>query len=355
MVDTNVMIMFIVFSLTILFMLWRPYGINETIPTTIGAGIILLTGIVSWSDVFNIFDIVRGPALTILATIMMTIVLDSIGLFRWIAVNIVIRSKGSGVRLYLYTNLLCFLMTLLFNNDGSILITTPIIIYIAKLLHLKPHQSLPYLISGAIIATAASAPIAVSNISNLIALKIVNLSLNSYVQMMFIPSMIGIFTIAILMYFYFRKNLPKKIKNVHFKFNHPLQIQYSHPLEIKNEFAKIDWTLFKHCVTIVVLTRACFFLFSPLGVATEWVGLTGAFMLIGYRWIKNRTGIIDVIKGTPWHILLFAFNMYVLVYGLKNIGLTEMIHEMLQGVVESSIFSSIFVMGFLSTAFSQFI
>lgn len=195
------MIMFIVFSLTILFMLWRPYGINETIPTTIGAGIILLTGIVSWSDVFNIFDIVRGPALTILATIMMTIVLDSIGLFRWIAVNIVIRSKGSGVRLYLYTNLLCFLMTLLFNNDGSILITTPIIIYIAKLLHLKPHQSLPYLISGAIIATAASAPIAVSNISNLIALKIVNLSLNSYVQMMFIPSMIGIFTIAILMYF----------------------------------------------------------------------------------------------------------------------------------------------------------
>lgn len=353
MVDTNVMIMFIVFSLTILFMLWRPYGINETIPTTIGAGIILLTGIVSWSDVFNIFDIVRGPTLTILATIMMTIVLDSIGLFRWIAVNIVIRSKGSGVRLYLYTNLLCFLMTLLFNNDGSILITTPIIIYIAKLLHLKPHQSLPYLISGAIIATAASAPIAVSNISNLIALKIVNLSLNSYVQMMFIPSMIGIFTIAILMYFYFRKNLPKKIKNVHFKFNHPLQIQYSHPLEIKNEFAKIDWTLFKHCVTIVVLTRACFFLFSPLGVATEWVGLTGAIMLIGYRWIKNRTGIIDVIKGTPWHILLFAFNMYVLVYGLKNIGLTEMIHEMLQGVVESSIFSSIFVMGFLSTAFSN--
>lgn len=101
------------------------------------------------------------------------------------------------------------------------------------------------------------------------------------------------------------------------------------------------------------MTRACFFLFSPLGVATEWVGLTGAFMLIGYRWIKNRTGIIDVIKGTPWHILLFAFNMYVLVYGLKNIGLTEMIHEMLQGVVESSIFSSIFVMGFLSTAFSN--
>lgn len=354
MLDTNVMIMLIVFFLTILFMLWRPYGINETIPTTIGAGIILITGIVSWSDVLGIFDIVRGPALTILATIMMTIVLDSIGLFRWIALNIVIRARGSGFRLYLYTNLLCFMMTMLFNNDGSILITTPIIIYMARILHLKPHQTLPYLISGAIIATAASAPIAVSNISNLIALKIVGLSLNNYVQMMFVPSMIGIVTIAALMYIYFRKNLPEKIKSIHFKLDHHnLYFQYSHPLEIKREFDKIDWSMFKHCIIIVVVTRACFFIFSPLGIATEWVGLTGATILIGYRWMKNRTGIIDVIKSTPWHILLFAFNMYVLVYGLKNIGLTNVILYMLKDVIEYNVFNGIFVMGLLSTVFSN--
>ncbi|WP_420802173.1 hypothetical protein [Solibacillus daqui] len=64
------------------------------------------------------------------------------------------------------------------------------------MLHFKPHQVLPYLISGALIATAASAPIAVSNISDLIALEIVGLSLNSYVEMVFVPSMIGIITIT---------------------------------------------------------------------------------------------------------------------------------------------------------------
>lgn len=77
-------------------------------------------------------------------------------------------------------------MTMVFNNDGSILITTPIIIHIVTLLKIKPHQKIPFLISGALIATAASAPIAVSNISNLIALKIVGLSLNSYINMMFV-------------------------------------------------------------------------------------------------------------------------------------------------------------------------
>src|SRR5690606_29135603 len=143
-------------------------------------------------DVFEIFNIIKGASLTILSTIMMSLVLESIGFFRWVALNIVARAKGSGIQLFIYTNLLCFFMTMFFNNDGSILITTPIIIHIITLLKLKPHQMFPYLISGALIATAASAPIAVSNISNLIALKIVGLTLNDYIEMMFIPSMIGI-------------------------------------------------------------------------------------------------------------------------------------------------------------------
>ena len=184
MLENTVIIMVVVFALTIILMLWRPRGINEIVPTSIGAAVVLMTGIVSWGDVLGILNVVSGPSLTILSTIMMTIVLESIGLFRWIAINIVNRSRGSGIILYIYTNLLCFLMTMLFNNDGSILITTPIIIHIITMLKLNPRQFSPYLISGAIIATAASAPIAVSNISNLIALEIVGLSLNSYVYMM---------------------------------------------------------------------------------------------------------------------------------------------------------------------------
>jgi arsenical pump membrane protein len=161
-------------------MLWRPFGINETVPTVTGAIIVLLAGIVPLSDVAAIYDIISGAAITILSTIVMSIVLESVGFFRWIAYNLVNKSNGSGIKLFIYVNLLCFLTTLFFNNDGSILITTPIIIHITSLLQLKRHQKIPYLISGAITATVSSAPIAVSNIANLIALKIVGLDLNSY-------------------------------------------------------------------------------------------------------------------------------------------------------------------------------
>ena len=91
--DSSLIIMLMVFTFTIVFMLWRPLDINETIPTTIGAGIVLIVGIVSWTDIVDIVDIVSGPSLTILSTIMMSIVLESIGFFKWVAINIVQRSK----------------------------------------------------------------------------------------------------------------------------------------------------------------------------------------------------------------------------------------------------------------------
>ncbi|MCC3645854.1 MULTISPECIES: arsenic transporter [Cytobacillus] len=352
--SSEVLLMIIIFSLTIIFMLWRPFGINETIPTTIGAAITLLIGIVPLTDILAIFNIVSGASLTIISTIMMSIVLESIGFFKWIAINIVSRSRGSGLKLFLYIMVLCFLMTMFFNNDGSILITTPIIIHVVTLLKLKPHQKFPYLISGALIATAASAPIAVSNISNLIALKIVGLSLNSYIEMMFVPSMIGIFTLGLLLYLYFRRDLPKKVLNTSLKLDKTSSaFLYSHPLDQSAWHKNIDWWMFKVSLFIVVLTRICFFVLSSYGIPLEWIGLTGAFVLILIRWYRNGIGIKDIILKTPWHILLFAFNMYVLVYGLKNVGINDFLILHLQDYIHRDPLYASFIMGSLLTVMSN--
>ena len=171
----------LVFLTTMLVIFWRPKGMNEAWPASIGAAIILLTGIVSQADIMDIISKIGGASITIIATIVMAVILESFGFFHWAAARLAKLSKGSGHRLYWYIQLLCFLMTLLFNNDGSILITTPILILLLKNLQLKPHQQIPYLLSGALIATASSAPIGVSNIVNLIALKIVQyVTLDAY-------------------------------------------------------------------------------------------------------------------------------------------------------------------------------
>ncbi|WFA83136.1 arsenic transporter [Paenibacillus amylolyticus] len=350
--DYQLWLTFGVFIITVIFLMWRPGGLNESIPTSLGALLLILTGVSSYAHIVGIFGIVSGAAVTILSTIVMSIILDSIGFFRWIALNMIEKARGSGFRLFWLILLLCFLMTIFFNNDGSILITTPIIIRICSILRLKMHQQLPYLISGALIATASSAPIGLSNLANLIALQMVGLNLNTYTQMMFVPSMLAIMVMTVLLFYYFRRSIPKVIH--HF----PVSLQSSsgsgyHPLQTAESENKVDWWLFRVCIGIVVFIRAGYFLAEQVGIPMEVVAITGVILMLAVRWYRTRTGLKDVITQTPWHILLFAFSIYVIVDSLHRAGMTAWIIQWMKPIIEGGNASIIAVSGLMLTLLSN--
>lgn len=73
--------------------------------------------------------------------------------------------------------------------------------------------------------------------------------------------------------------------------------------------------------------------------------MVGALLLIFVRWFLRKEGAFDIIKKTPWHILIFAFSMYVVIYGLHKVGLTSILVAQLRDVVAANHFDAIFVMG----------
>ncbi len=74
-----------VFIATMLVIFWRPKGINEAYPAAVGAGIIFLTGGVSKANIVDIIDKIGGASITIIATIVMAVILESFGFFHWSA------------------------------------------------------------------------------------------------------------------------------------------------------------------------------------------------------------------------------------------------------------------------------
>lgn len=357
--DNLIIYTFTIFALTTLFIMWRPRGINESIPAISGAILLFVAGVVPFYDIQQIFKLVSGPSITIISTIVMCIVLESIGVFRWAAVNIVNRAKGSGIKLFLYIMILCFLMTIFFNNDGSILITTPIIIHIVTMLHLKPHQKLPYLFAGVFIATSASLPIGVSNIANLIGLKMVGLDLISYTHFAFVPSMIGVITLSLLLYLVFKKDIPQKIatfndSSIEFLISNQTPGAHSHPLSGTRQKPEIiNWSLFRVCIIIVVLIRGSYFILPAYGIPIEWIAIAGAVILVVIRWISLKVGVLDVVKKAPWHILVFAFGMYVTVYALNNTGITAFFIELFEGPMKENLVFASFITGILVTVLSN--
>jgi arsenical pump membrane protein len=345
----------LVFLLTMAVIFWRPRGLNEAWPAAVGAGIILLTGIVTIADLADIMSKIGGASITIIATIVMAVILESFGFFHWAASRLASLAKGSGYRLYWYIQLLCFLMTLLFNNDGSILITTPILILLLKNLQLKPHQQIPYLLSGALIATASSTPIGVSNIVNLIALEIVDMSLYMHTAMMFVPASVGLLFMSWLMYIVVKNKLPKKLstsavdsEELFFTKNfHPLKTKIS--VETKQKRTKF----MLKALGFVFLMRCLLFVASFLLIPIEVVAVLGSLVLLVWRWYHLRTSPVDIVKKTPWHILIFAFSMYVIIYGLHNAGLTALLVAYGEPIVNQGLFQASFIMGGLVSLLSN--
>jgi arsenical pump membrane protein len=350
--DLMIPITITIFLCTISFIFLRP-DVNEAIPATIGAILVLLSGSVSLSDLGVITETIGGAAVTIIATMVMAIVLESFGFFHWAAEKLLKKANGSGIRLFWYTNLFCFLMTLFVNNDGSILITTPILLMLLHNLGLKNNQKIPYLLSGALIATASSAPIGVSNIVNLIALKIVHMDLYMHTAMMFVPATIGLVLLSILLFASFYHKLPRKLPTAklwnysHAKGYHPLKEDTSLiPREKRTKLMR-NILIFVFCVRISLFAASFIHFSVPL------TAVIGSIFLLTWRWYYLKISPADMLKKTPWYILLFAFSMYVIIYGLHNIGLTQLLIKLLQPIVSGNLLYASVIMGILVAILSN--
>jgi arsenical pump membrane protein len=83
------------------------------------------------------------------------------------------------------------------------------------------------------------------------------------------------------------------------------------------------------------------------------VSVIGSTILLIWRWYYLKVNPKDMLTKTPWHILIFAFNMYVIIYGLHNIGLTEMILTYITPLVEGSLLHASLTMGILISLLSN--
>jgi arsenical pump membrane protein len=190
---------------------------------------------------------------------------------------------------------------------------------------------------------------------NLIALKIVHMDLYMQTAMMFVPATLGLVLLSVLLFACFYRILPRKIPTAKIGYwNHPYE-PGNHPLkEDRSLLPQEKQVKFMRKILIFVFcVRLSLFAASYFHFSVPVMAVIGSIFLLAWRWFYLKISPFDMLKKTPWYIFLFAFSMYVIIYGLHNIGLTQLIIQFLQPIVSGNLLYASVTMGTLVSILSN--
>ena len=328
----------IIFLLTLIFVIWQPKGLGIGWTATIGAMLALMTGVIGMDDIPVVWDIVWNATFAFIAIIIISLLLDEAGFFKWIALHVARFAKGNGHWLFAFIVLLGAVVSAFFANDGAALILTPIVIAILLALRFSPDTTLAFIMAAGFIADTASLPLVVSNLVNIVSADFFKVPFDRYALVMVPVNLVSVLASLLLLYGFYRKDIPN-----------------AYALEWVDEpnSAITDKATFTTGWVVLAALLFGFFVFEPMGVPISVIAGLGAAVLLAVATMGKKLPILSVVKNAPWQIVIFSLGMYLVVYGLKNAGLTDYLATLLQGLEQQGLFVATVGTGFLSAILSS--
>ncbi|MBP6017918.1 MAG: arsenic transporter [Burkholderiaceae bacterium] len=327
-----------IFIVTIVLVIWQPRGLNIGSSALIGAVLALIFGVISLSDIPVVWQIIWNATATFVAIIIISLLLDEAGFFEWTALHVARWGGGHGRVLFALIILLGAAVSAFFANDGAALILTPIVMAMLLALGFSPAATLAFVMAAGFIADTGSLPFIVSNLVNIVTADFFNISFARYAAVMVPVNLVSVAATLLVLLLYFRSSIPVRYDDSQ--------------LKLPNAAIR-DMTTFRAGWVVLGLILIGFFTLEGYGIPVSAIAALGAIALLIVAGRGHVISTRKVIREAPWPIVIFSLGMYLVVYGLRNAGLTEMIAGLLDYLASHGLWAATLGTGLLTALLSS--
>ena len=313
-------------AVSLLCVLTRPRQIAEAWWASGGGALMLLLRLETPLQAWKVTRTGQDALLFLLSLLLLSALLERSGFFEWASVSAARLAQGDGLRLYRNVFLLGALITATLSLDTTAVILTPVVLAFVDRLKLP---SRPYIFACAFVANAASLPLPVSNLTNLLFTGAFRLPFAAFFLRMLLPQCVALIVMYALFRRIFRDELPARFSGD----------TLPAPLSVVP-----DQSYFRAAIVILGLVLAGYFAAPLVHLPPYAVGFAGCLGLIVWG---VRTGRVDWGLGREisWAVFPFVIGLFVVIGGVENLGLTGRVAASLQRLSGSSLLSLLAVSG----------
>ncbi len=287
--------------------------------TVAGAVFALIFGGSDIADVGKalIADTAINPLKILVLFLSMTILsiyLDELGFFRFLASIALKRAKSGQKRLFFYLYITVSILTVFTSNDIIILSFTPFICYFSKNAKINP---VPYLVAEFVAANTWSMALIIGNPTNIYLATANGIGFLEYLKYSIFPTLFG-GTVALgVLFLIFRKKLseplPAEAEEVVIEDKLSLYVGIAH-LAVCTVLLAVSSYIGLEMWIVSVCAMGSLFIFN-------------AVLSIVRR--KKPAALLGCVKRAPYQLIPFVLSMFIIIVVLDNSGATRIIGDFL--------------------------
>ena len=277
--------------------------IHRAVVAMVGASVVVLLHIVPWEMIPEYIDL--GTIFLLIGMMIIVNTARGSGLFEYIAIKTAKLAKGSPIRVLLLFSLVTALTSAFLDNVTTVLLITPMLLYVASVMKVNP---MPFLIAEIFASNIGGAATLIGDPPNIMIGSAAGLTFNEFIINMAPMMVVNLVVVMGMLALIYRKEL-------HVSPDEQAGIEKTFA-DLNEREAIRDWPLFKKSVVVIALVIGMFFIHDQLGLEPALVALIGASILL--FWSRQQPE--EIFEKIEWPALFFFGGLFVVVGALVETG-----------------------------------